>query len=69
MQSATDGFRPPDRRRRGLSRKQTAERLGVSERTVDRQIKSGAIRSVLVSPRRRLVPDDEIDRILAGEDA
>ena len=68
MQSATDDswttdLRRRGGRRRGLSRKQTAER------TVYRNIKSGAIRSVLVSPRRRLVPDYEIDRILAGEDA
>jgi predicted site-specific integrase-resolvase len=53
-------------RRRSYSLEQAAVALQVSLRTLHRQIKSGAIRSVLASPRCRIVPADEVERILAG---
>jgi predicted site-specific integrase-resolvase len=53
--------------RRAYSLKQTAEVLNVSLHTIERLCKSGAIHSVLVSPRRRIVPATEIDRILADK--
>lgn len=52
---------------RGVSVKNAAEALTVSVRTVRRLIADDKIRSVLVSKRRRIVPQSEIDRILAGE--
>jgi hypothetical protein len=66
MQPTTDDPRPPAVRR-AYSLKQTAEALNVSLHTVERLCKAGVIRSVLVSPRRRIVPVIEIDRILANE--
>jgi excisionase family DNA binding protein len=65
MQPATDDSLPqPGARVQSL--KQAAETLGISQRTLERLCLSGQIRSVLVSPRRRLVPIAEIDRILAA---
>jgi excisionase family DNA binding protein len=57
---------PPRLPARTYTLKQAAEVLGIGYRTVERMCRTGAIRSVLVSPRRRLVPIAEIDRILAG---
>jgi predicted site-specific integrase-resolvase len=66
MQPATDDSKPRPNAR-VYSLKQAAEALGISLRNLERQCLSGQIRSVLVTPRRRLVPISEVDRILAGE--
>jgi len=49
------------------SRRQTAQALGVSERTLDRMIAVGRIKAVQISTRRKGIPDSEIERIAAGE--
>jgi predicted site-specific integrase-resolvase len=43
---------------------ETAGILRCSERTLHRLIKDGAVRTVLISTRRRIVPATEIERIL-----
>jgi excisionase family DNA binding protein len=48
---------------------EAARTLNLSERTVWRMIGRGAIKSVRVSERRRIITDDEINRILGGEAA
>lgn len=47
--------------------KGTARRLGISEATLERMIKRGEIKSIKVSPRRRIIPMREIKRILQLE--
>ena len=44
----------------------TATALGISVRTLQRQIQAGAIRAVKISPRRLVVTDDEIAGVLSG---
>jgi excisionase family DNA binding protein len=51
---------------RGHSLAQAAEALGCSQRTLQRLIRAGEIRSVKISPRRRVVTDAEIARVLSG---
>jgi excisionase family DNA binding protein len=48
------------------SKKRAAEALGISERTLDRMIAAGIVKSIKVSGRRRVIPSTEIDRILQG---
>jgi excisionase family DNA binding protein len=49
------------------SKKRAAEALGISERTLDRMIAAGMLKSIKVSMRRRVIPNTEIDRILGGQ--
>jgi predicted site-specific integrase-resolvase len=51
---------------RGYSRKRAAEALSVSERTLDRMLAAGLLKSAKVSQRRRIIPQTEISRILAA---
>lgn len=51
---------------RGRSLAQAAEALGCSQRTLERLIQAGEIKSVKISPRRRVVTDAEIARVLSG---
>jgi len=51
---------------RGRSLAVAAEALGISVRTLQRQIQAGAIRAVKISPRRLVVTDDEIAGVLSG---
>jgi excisionase family DNA binding protein len=53
-------------RHRAFSLKHLARLLGVSQHTVERQVARGQIKSIKVSERRRIVPDDEVKRLLAG---
>ena len=57
---------PPNGAKRCYSIPQAAEALNVSVRTVWQGIADGRIRSVKVSPRRRIITDAEIARILSG---
>ena len=57
----------PSNRARSIS--EAARTLNLSERTVWRMIGRGAIKSVRVSERRRVITDNEINRILSGEAA
>jgi excisionase family DNA binding protein len=57
---------PPSGAKRGYSIPQAAEAWNVSVRTVWQGIAEGRIRSVKVSPRRRIITDAEIARILSG---
>ena len=59
MQPATDDSKPRPNAR-VYSLKQAAEALGISLRNLERQCLSGQIRSVLVTPRRRLVPTPKL---------
>jgi excisionase family DNA binding protein len=54
-------------RPRVSSKKRAAEALGISERTLDRMIAAGMLKSIKVSMRRRVIPNTEIDRILGGQ--
>jgi excisionase family DNA binding protein len=54
---------------RGRSIADAARTLNLSQRTVWRMIGRGTIRSVRVSERRRVITDQEINRILSGEAA
>ncbi len=65
MQSTSDDSRAPVRPR-AYSLAHVAKILAVSHHTVVRLCERGEIRSIKVSPRRRIVPSDELDRILAG---
>lgn len=49
-----------------FSIKETAELLGVSPRTVQRQITDGSIQSLKIGARR-LVPRTELDRLLGNK--
>jgi excisionase family DNA binding protein len=51
---------------RGYSLAEAAEALGCSQRTLWRQIQTGEIKSVKISPRRRVVTAAEIARVLSG---
>jgi excisionase family DNA binding protein len=51
---------------RARSVPEAAEALGVCVRTVWQLIAEGRIKSVKISPRRRVVTDAEINRILSG---
>jgi predicted site-specific integrase-resolvase len=61
MHSTTNDPQP---RTRAYTLAQTAVALGISRRLLERLCATGQIRSVLASPRRRLVPAAEIDRFL-----
>jgi predicted site-specific integrase-resolvase len=63
MPNSPDDTRPPIRAR-AYSLKHAARILAISEHTVQRLCASGQIKSILVSPRRRIIPDSELDRIL-----
>ncbi len=71
METATNEVRrrPAYSGNRGRSKREAAEVLGVSERTLERQIAAGRVKAVDVSPRRRIITDDEIARILSGDAA
>jgi excisionase family DNA binding protein len=47
-----------------LSMKEAARRLDISHTTLERLIQRGAIKSVKVSPRRRVIPVSELRRIV-----
>jgi hypothetical protein len=51
---------------RGNSLAKAADAFGCSVRTLQRQIAAGEIKSVKISPRRRVVTDAEIARVLSG---
>jgi predicted site-specific integrase-resolvase len=51
---------------KSYSREFTANALTVSTKTLDREIKSGKIRAVQVSTRRKAIPGSEIMRILGA---
>jgi len=51
---------------RGNSLAKAADTIGCSVRTLQRQIAAGEIKSVKISPRRRVVTDAEIARVLSG---
>jgi excisionase family DNA binding protein len=51
---------------RGRSLGQAAEIIGCSQRTLERRIRDGEIRAVRISPRRVVITDREIDRVLSG---
>jgi hypothetical protein len=51
---------------RGNSLAKAADAFGCSVRALQRQIAAGEIRSVKISPRRRVVTDAEIARVLSG---
>jgi excisionase family DNA binding protein len=51
---------------RGRPLSQAAEALGISQRTLERLIQAGQIKSIKLSPRRRIVTDMEIERVLSG---
>jgi excisionase family DNA binding protein len=46
------------------TRRQTAEILKLSERTVDRYIREGMLEIVRCGPRRILIPSTEIQKLL-----
>lgn len=50
-----------------LSRRQAAQALTICERTLDRLIAAGRVRTVKLSVRRVGVPRSEIERLAAGE--
>ena len=51
---------------RGNSLAKAADAFGCSVRTLQRQIAAREIKSVKISPRRRVVTDAEIARVLSG---
>jgi excisionase family DNA binding protein len=53
-------------RRRLYTPQSFAEALGISRRTVWRLIGQQKIRTVAISLRRRGIPAEELDRIIAG---
>lgn len=57
---------PSQQVKRALSIAETCEALSISRATLHRQVREGAIRTVAIG-RRRIVPADEINRLLAGE--
>ena len=70
MQHTTndDSQLPPTLRKRRLiyTPQSFAEALGVSLRTVWRLIGQQKIRTVAISLRRRGIPAEELDRVIAG---
>lgn len=50
----------------GISLKETARLLLISRSTLQRMVRRGDIKTVKVSPRRRIVPSTEIQRILTS---
>jgi hypothetical protein len=49
------------------SKKRSAEALGIYERTLDRMIAAGMLKSIKVSMRRRVITNTEIARIVGAE--
>jgi excisionase family DNA binding protein len=64
MPKQQSAAQPPTNRGRSIP--EAAEALGVGVRTVWQLVAEGRIRSVKVSPRRRVITDAEINRILSG---
>ena len=54
---------------RGRSLAEAAEVIGCSQSTLERRIREGEIRAVKISPRRVVVTDAELARILSGDAA
>jgi excisionase family DNA binding protein len=54
---------------RGRSLGQAAQIIGVSQRTLERRIRDGEIKAVRVSPRRIIISDRELERVLSGTPA
>ena len=48
-----------------LTKKETAERLKVSERTIDRYVQSQLLRAIRLSARTVRFREDEVERLLA----
>lgn len=51
---------------RGHSIAEAADLIGISQRTLWRQVKSDKIRAVRVSARRLVITAGEIERVLSG---